>query len=147
MMVYPRSETCTRACFSPCCLQPYFIFNHSYFQTHIDQVRAEHCEMEWCGALYVKLRHLRRSGLITSSIPSVTLYHVAIAYWISVNEMLLCPTLLPLTLKPNQQNDQIIIPCWLSSMTATSAGYGPQPGFLMSPHTLLHWVKIPIKCT
>lgn len=129
-----------------CSLLPPAILNHSYSLTHIDQGSVERCEMEWCGAFYGMLRHLRRrSGLITSSVPPVTLYHVAIAYWISVNEMLLCPTPLQLTLKPNQENDQIIIPCWESSMTATSAGYGPQSGFLMRPHTPLRRVKIPTK--
>lgn len=94
-------------------LLPPAILDHSYSLTHIDQVCAERREMEWCEALCGMLRHLRRrSGLIASSIPSVTLDHVAFAYWISLNEMLLCPTLLPLTLKPNQENDQIIIPCW-----------------------------------
>lgn len=94
-------------------LLPPAILDHSYSLAHIDQVCAERCKMEWCEALCGMLRHLRRrSSLITSSIPSVTLYHVAIAYWISLIEMLLCPTLLPLTLKPNQENDQIIIPCW-----------------------------------
>lgn len=96
-----------------CSLPPPAMLNHSYSLTHINQVSAERCEMDWCEALYGVLRHLRRrSVLIASSISSVTLYHVAIAYWISVNEMLLCPTLLPMTLKPNQQNDQIVIPCW-----------------------------------
>ncbi len=96
-----------------CSLLPPAILNHSYSSTHIDQVSAERCEMEWCGVLYGMLRHLRRrSSLITSSIPPATFYHMTIAYWISVNEMLLCPTLLQLILKPSQETDQIIIPCW-----------------------------------
>lgn len=129
-----------------CSFLPPAIFNHSYSFTHIDQVSAECSEMEWCGVLYGMLTHLRgRASLIASSIPSVTFYHASIAYWISVNEMLSCPTLLRLTLKPDQQNDQIIIPCELSSRTTTSAVYGPQLSFLMSPCTPLHRFKIPIK--
>lgn len=64
----------SQLCFS----LPPAILNHSYSSTHIDQVSAECCEMEWCGASYVMLRHLRRrSGLLTSPIPYVTLCHVA----------------------------------------------------------------------
>lgn len=89
-------------------LLPPGIPNHSSFLTHIDHVRAEHWELEWCRALCVKPRHLRKSGLITSFIPSDTLYHVAIAYLISVNEMLLCPTLLPLTPKWSNHNPLLV---------------------------------------
>lgn len=122
-----------------CSPQPPDILSHSYSLTHIDQTRAERGEMErWEAETPWK-----RSGFITSSIPSVTLYHVAIAYWISVDEMLLCPTLLPLTPTPNQESDQIIIPRWRSSMTATSAGYGSQSGFLTIPRTSSHRTEIP----
>lgn len=96
--------------------------------------------MPECGASNGILRHLRRtSGLIASSVTSLTLYHVAITYWISVNEMLLSNCIASDCWNPVRGT--IIIPCRYGSMTATPAGYGPQSDISMSPCSLLHRVK------
>lgn len=73
-----------------CSFLPAAILNHLYSLTYIDPVSAECCKMKWCQPLYAMLRHL----WLYLKLNSVTLFHVAITYRISVNEMLLCPTLL-----------------------------------------------------